>query len=87
MNNLSITAQSLDLYLGFDKECGVIHDVPYFDICTEYLGFPLAVAFLDGEFLLCFKYNTCLRLCAYFNESFVECDIIKDFIFSNLHKG
>lgn len=86
-NSLTTSLQYLDLHLGFDVESEVIKNVPYFDIDTEYfstdgsVSFPLAVAFVDGSFILCFKYDTCLRACAYFNDSFVENEIIYDHLY------
>lgn len=87
MNSLTTSLEYLDLYLGFDSESEVIKHVSYFDISTEFfsadgsVSFPLAVAFVDGSFILCFKYDNCLRACAYFNDNFVENEIIYDHLF------
>lgn len=86
MTSITIFCEHSDLLIGYGSD-DVIRNVPYIDIDTKYSfdnsnDFPLAVAFVDGSYILCFKYDNCLRACSFFNDSFIECENVYDYLFS-----
>ena len=70
---LDVAHKDLELYVGDNL---VIKHVPYSPLTSCYYAmetdFPLAVAFIDGAWFLCFETESCLRLCSGWNNSFSD---------------